>query len=200
MLPDRFAESELALEAVHTAVNLLSTFHDSIVNDSAAPAGEPRGAELVFLLGALQQVHAQPGSCGWVGGCVRARVCMYMFACLHRGGPLQGEGGSASGAGGGGSILACMMKERRTIAPGRERALAWVQSAWLRGTELLPPGLLAAPRRLAGVEASLGFHLCRPANALGLQVQVLVELGALAAERTGHGSRYDALAAVEGLK
>ena len=58
LLPDRFSESEIALEAIHTAINLVSTFHDSIINESPGGEGGAKGTELVFLLGALQQVGA----------------------------------------------------------------------------------------------------------------------------------------------
>ncbi|GAB4813584.1 hypothetical protein N2152v2_000630 [Parachlorella kessleri] len=53
---DRFSESEIALEAIHTAINLVSTFHDSIINECPGEGGA-KGTELVFLLGALQQVQ-----------------------------------------------------------------------------------------------------------------------------------------------
>lgn len=56
LLPDRFSDSELVLEGIHTAVNLLSTFHDSIINEGPGIA-EAGGVDLVFLLGALQQVR-----------------------------------------------------------------------------------------------------------------------------------------------
>lgn len=56
VLPDRFAESELSLELVHTALNLLATFHDSIARQSAAGQAEALGPDLALLLGALEQV------------------------------------------------------------------------------------------------------------------------------------------------
>lgn len=56
LLPDRFSDSELVLEGIHTAVNLLSTFHDSIINEGPGIA-EAGGVDLVFLLGSLQQVR-----------------------------------------------------------------------------------------------------------------------------------------------
>jgi hypothetical protein len=56
VLPDRFNDNELSLEAVHTAINLLSAFHDIIANEG--PSGAPRfSAELSFALTALQQVQ-----------------------------------------------------------------------------------------------------------------------------------------------
>lgn len=56
ILPDRFNDNELSLEAIHTAINLLSAFHDSITQelDDAAPA---LASELSFALTALQQIE-----------------------------------------------------------------------------------------------------------------------------------------------
>lgn len=56
VLPDRFNDNELTLEAMHTTINLLSAFHDSIIND-AGPAAPPGASELTFALTALQQVE-----------------------------------------------------------------------------------------------------------------------------------------------
>jgi hypothetical protein len=56
VLPDRFGDNELALEGLHTGVNLLSALHSSLVDDLGPAA--PRGAgELTFALAALQQVE-----------------------------------------------------------------------------------------------------------------------------------------------
>ena len=54
VLPDRFSESELSLEAIHTVINLLSAFHDSIINEEGTAPG---GSGLLLLLSALQQVQ-----------------------------------------------------------------------------------------------------------------------------------------------
>jgi peroxin-16 len=56
LLPDRFAENEFTLEGIHTVANLVSVFHDSILND--VNDGAPKGAqELTLALNALQQVE-----------------------------------------------------------------------------------------------------------------------------------------------
>lgn len=56
LLPDRFDGNELLLEGVHTASNLLSVFHESIISDLDTKG--PRGAqELTLALNALQQVE-----------------------------------------------------------------------------------------------------------------------------------------------
>lgn len=56
LLPDRFAENEFTLEGIHTVANLISVFHDSILND--VDSGAPKGAqELTLALNALQQVE-----------------------------------------------------------------------------------------------------------------------------------------------
>ena len=71
VLPDRFAEGELSIEALHTALGLLSGFHDSIV--SVPPGGAaPPGADLAHALSTLEQVQvrcsAVRGSSGWPDG------------------------------------------------------------------------------------------------------------------------------------
>lgn len=56
LLPDRFNEQELTLEAIHTAINLISSLHDTIINEPGR--GAPTGAsELSFALAALQQIE-----------------------------------------------------------------------------------------------------------------------------------------------
>lgn len=58
VLPDRFSESEFALEAAHTAINLLSTFHESILAEGSAPGAARSGAaRLTTALAAMQQVQ-----------------------------------------------------------------------------------------------------------------------------------------------
>ena len=56
LLPERFAEGELSIEALHTALGLLSAFHDSV---AGAPAGAPAppGADLALALAALEQAQ-----------------------------------------------------------------------------------------------------------------------------------------------
>lgn len=56
MLPERFEGGELSIEALHTALGLVSTFHDSIVS---TPAGAPLppGANLALALSTLEQVQ-----------------------------------------------------------------------------------------------------------------------------------------------
>lgn len=56
LLPDRFAENEFTLEGIHTVANLISVFHDSILNEVNHRA--PKGAqELTLALNALEQVE-----------------------------------------------------------------------------------------------------------------------------------------------
>lgn len=55
MLPDRFADSELYLEVVHTAVNVAASFHDSIIHQ--ADGQLLPGSDLALLLGALEQAR-----------------------------------------------------------------------------------------------------------------------------------------------
>lgn len=56
LLPDRFDGNELILESIHTASNLLSVFHESIISDLDKTG--PRGAqELTLAINALQQVE-----------------------------------------------------------------------------------------------------------------------------------------------
>lgn len=56
LVPDRFAQNELSLEAIHTAINLISAYHDTLINDPGplAPSGAGR---LIFALAALQQIE-----------------------------------------------------------------------------------------------------------------------------------------------
>ncbi|KAL4421321.1 hypothetical protein ABPG75_010612 [Micractinium tetrahymenae] len=56
LLPERFSEGELSIEALHTALGLLSSFHDSIVS---APLGAPAppGVDLALALSTLEQVQ-----------------------------------------------------------------------------------------------------------------------------------------------
>ncbi|KAH7624487.1 hypothetical protein Ndes2526B_g00686 [Nannochloris sp. 'desiccata'] len=56
LLPDRFNDNELSLEAIHTSINLISALHDTMLNEPKPEA--PIGAsELTFALNALQQVQ-----------------------------------------------------------------------------------------------------------------------------------------------
>ena len=56
VLPERFEEGELTIEALHTALGLLASFHDSII--SVAPgAPAPPGADLALALSTLEQVQ-----------------------------------------------------------------------------------------------------------------------------------------------
>lgn len=60
LLPERFNEGELSIEALHTALGLLSSFHDSIVSTpSGAPP--PAGADLALALSTLEQVQVGMG-------------------------------------------------------------------------------------------------------------------------------------------
>ena len=56
LLPDRFAEGELTIEALHTALGLLSSFHDSI---ASSPPGAPPlpGGDLLLALSTLEQIQ-----------------------------------------------------------------------------------------------------------------------------------------------
>ena len=56
LLPNRFSENEFTLEGIHTVANLISVFHESILNEAndRAPAG---AQELTLALNALQQVE-----------------------------------------------------------------------------------------------------------------------------------------------
>jgi len=56
LLPDRFDGNELLLESIHTASNLLTIFHESIINEKNKDA--PHGSqELTLAINALQQVE-----------------------------------------------------------------------------------------------------------------------------------------------
>lgn len=56
VLPERFEGGELSIEALHTALGLMSGFHDSIV--STPPGGvPPPGADLTLALSTLEQVQ-----------------------------------------------------------------------------------------------------------------------------------------------
>lgn len=56
LLPDRFSENELSLEAIHTAINLVSVLHDAIINDPG-PGAPPGAGRLAFALAAIQQAE-----------------------------------------------------------------------------------------------------------------------------------------------
>lgn len=56
LLPDRFDGNELLLESIHTASNLLSIFHESIINETNKYA--PHSSQgLNLAINALQQVE-----------------------------------------------------------------------------------------------------------------------------------------------
>ena len=89
VLPERFAEGELSIEALHTALGLLSGFHDSIVS---VPPGTPAppGADLALALYSLEQVQA---SWSWqlyatllsdLCYCCRGPTALSGFAWAHR--------------------------------------------------------------------------------------------------------------------
>ena len=56
LLPDRFAEGELGLEAVHSAVGLLSVYHEALLAPPPERGGEG-AARLALVLAALTQVR-----------------------------------------------------------------------------------------------------------------------------------------------
>lgn len=66
LLPDRFAEGELTIEALHTALGLLSSFHDSI---ASSPPGAPPlpGGDLLLALSTLEQIQVSSCSAHWAG-------------------------------------------------------------------------------------------------------------------------------------
>lgn len=57
LLPDRFSESELSLEAVNSALGLISVIHSSMLLDPN-PSWDTTGQQLSWALVALQQVEA----------------------------------------------------------------------------------------------------------------------------------------------
>ena len=67
LLPDRFSDSDLAVEGFHALLGLLSLYHESIL--SSPPVPVPKSQQPVpwiFWLGAIQQVTAcwhAAGSC-----------------------------------------------------------------------------------------------------------------------------------------
>jgi hypothetical protein len=63
LLPDRFAEGELGLEAVHSAVGLLSVYHEALLAPPSAGGGG-WAARLALVLAALQQVRGRRGEGG----------------------------------------------------------------------------------------------------------------------------------------
>ena len=56
LLPDRFNDNELSLEAIHTLINLISALHDTMLNEPR-PEAPPGASELTFALNALQQIQ-----------------------------------------------------------------------------------------------------------------------------------------------
>lgn len=57
LLPDRFSESELSLEAINSALGLLSVVHSSMLADPQ-PSRDSAGHRVSWALIALQQVEA----------------------------------------------------------------------------------------------------------------------------------------------
>ena len=57
LLPDRFSESELALEAFNSLLGFLSLYHESILSSPAAGQALPQ-LPWTFWLAALQQVRS----------------------------------------------------------------------------------------------------------------------------------------------
>ncbi|KAL6769973.1 hypothetical protein ACKKBG_A33090 [Auxenochlorella protothecoides x Auxenochlorella symbiontica] len=53
LLPDRFSDGEFSYEAIHTAIGLISTFHESILSG----AHDRDGGDLLLALGVLQQLQ-----------------------------------------------------------------------------------------------------------------------------------------------
>lgn len=53
LLPDRFSESEVSYEALHTAIGLVSTLNESLLSGSH----EQEGGSLLLGLSVLQQVQ-----------------------------------------------------------------------------------------------------------------------------------------------
>lgn len=56
LLPDRFSESELNLEALNSFLGFLGLFHESILNEPLYQKGVPQPVQWSFWLGAAQQV------------------------------------------------------------------------------------------------------------------------------------------------
>ncbi|KAK9812655.1 hypothetical protein WJX72_001406 [[Myrmecia] bisecta] len=57
LLPDRFAESELTLEALNSFLGLIGMYHESILSTPSAASGLPAPIPWPLWLGALQQVE-----------------------------------------------------------------------------------------------------------------------------------------------
>ena len=56
LLPDRFSESELSLEALTALLGLLTLYHESILQEPARDRGQKQPVPWPLWLGALQQV------------------------------------------------------------------------------------------------------------------------------------------------
>jgi len=84
LVPDRFSDSELALEALNSALGLLSMYHSQLLAEPAPGAGagakQPAALPWPLWLGALHQARARwrarrsqsswpdPGGAYWCGG------------------------------------------------------------------------------------------------------------------------------------
>ena len=56
LLPDRFSDSELSLEALTALIGLLSLYHESILQEPTSVRGQKQPVPWPLWLGALQQV------------------------------------------------------------------------------------------------------------------------------------------------
>ncbi len=56
LLPDRFSESEVSFEGLHSAIGLISLFHESILASGSLPHSKAFGVDWGFLLSAVQKV------------------------------------------------------------------------------------------------------------------------------------------------
>ena len=59
LLPDRFSDSELSLEALTALLGLLGLYHESILQEPACARGQNQPVPWPLWLGALQQVGTE---------------------------------------------------------------------------------------------------------------------------------------------
>lgn len=59
LLPDRFSDSELSLEALNSLLGLLALYHESILQEPTSPGDQKQPVPWQQWLGAIQQVNTK---------------------------------------------------------------------------------------------------------------------------------------------
>ena len=112
LLPDRFSDSELRLEAINSVLGLLSLVHESILEEEPQALGKQQ-KPLSFWLGVLKQVSSTLSCAGFYRATCEVTASLWLIghtACLVR------QWGTAC------AVSSCFCSSRRACRHQRQSA------------------------------------------------------------------------------